>query len=74
MSRAAIPNPSSPSRRWWREPVAIVVAGGVVMGLSLGVPARRLMFWMVCGIVLWTVGLTVAGIFSTAGILRLMGR
>jgi MFS family permease len=29
--------PSSSSRRWWREPVAVVVAGGVVMGLSLGV-------------------------------------
>jgi MFS family permease len=37
MSRTALPNPSSPVRRWWREPVAIVVAGGVVMGLSLGV-------------------------------------
>lgn len=47
---------------------------GVALGLSLGVPSRRLMFWMVCGIVLWTVGLTVAGIFSTAGILRLIGR
>lgn len=47
---------------------------GVALGLSLGVPPRRLMFWMVCGIVLWTVGLTVGGIFSTAGILRLIGR
>ena len=37
MSRVA-PVPSSASiRRWWREPVAVVVAGGVVMGLSLGV-------------------------------------
>lgn len=47
---------------------------GVALGLSLGVPARRLMLWMMCGIVLWTLGLTVAGIYSTAGILRLMGR
>ena len=30
-------NPSSADRRWWREPVAIVVAGGAIMGLSLGV-------------------------------------
>ena len=37
MSSATPANPPSPSRRWWREPVAIVVAGGVVMGLSLGV-------------------------------------
>lgn len=30
-------HPSAPARRWWREPLAIVVAGGVLMGLSLGV-------------------------------------
>ncbi|MBW8756914.1 MAG: MFS transporter [Burkholderiales bacterium] len=37
MPRATPPNPSLRSRRWWREPVAVVVAGGAVMGLSLGV-------------------------------------
>jgi MFS family permease len=37
MSRAALARPSTLHRRWWREPVAVVVAGGVVMGLSLGV-------------------------------------
>ena len=30
-------HPSEPARPWWREPLAIVVAGGAVMGLSLGV-------------------------------------
>ena len=30
-------HPSACARRWWREPVAVVVAGGIVMGLSLGV-------------------------------------
>lgn len=37
MPRTAPIPASSASRRWWREPVAIVVAGGLVMGLSLGV-------------------------------------
>ena len=30
-------HPTASARRWWREPVAVVVAGGAVMGLSLGV-------------------------------------
>jgi len=30
-------HPSASVRHWWREPVALAVAGGIVMGLSLGV-------------------------------------
>lgn len=30
-------HPSASARCWWREPVAVVVAGGAVLGLSLGV-------------------------------------
>jgi len=37
MSHVLAPIPSSPTRRWWREPLAVVVAGGAIMGLSLGV-------------------------------------
>ena len=33
----------------------------VAIGLTLGVPAGRLLFWISLGIVLWSVGLTLAG-------------
>jgi len=37
MSHVLSSIPSSPARRWWREPLVVVVAGGAIMGLSLGV-------------------------------------
>ena len=39
MSTESLPvsQSSAPSPRWWREPWAVVLAGGVIMGLSLGV-------------------------------------
>jgi membrane protein YqaA with SNARE-associated domain len=46
---------------------------GAALGLSLRVPARRLLFWLALGIVLWTLGITIAGIFGTAGIRHLLG-
>lgn len=33
----------------------------VALGLTLGVPAGRLLFWISLGIILWSVGLTLAG-------------
>ena len=36
MPRAAS-RPPSAATRWWRAPIAIVIAGGVVMGMSLGI-------------------------------------
>lgn len=47
---------------------------GAALGLSLGVPGRRLLAWLALGIVLWSVGLTAFGMAGTAGILRLLGR
>jgi hypothetical protein len=47
---------------------------GVALGLFLGAPVGRLLFWALLGVLLWTVALTVVGIFGTAGILRLVGR
>ena len=37
MSRILVPSPSTPASSWSHAPWVIVVAGGVVMGLSLGV-------------------------------------
>lgn len=34
---------------------------GVALGLTLGVPAGRLLLWISLGIVLWSMGLTLAG-------------
>lgn len=44
------------------------------LGLSLGVVWRRMLFWLTLGIVLWSLGMTVAGMAGTAGILKLLGR
>ena len=41
---------------------------GAALGLALGAPAGRLLFWMSLGIVLWSVMLTVAGTLGLAGI------
>ena len=45
---------------------------GVALGLFLRAPVRRLLFWTIWGIVLWTVALTIVGMLGTAGILRWM--
>lgn len=47
---------------------------GAALGLSLRVPARRLMVWLTLGIALWSVGLTIVGVVGMAGILRLLGK
>lgn len=47
---------------------------GAALGLSLRVPARKLLSWLALGIALWSLILTLAGIFGTAGLLRLLGR
>ncbi len=41
---------------------------GVVLGLALGVPAGRLLFWISLGIVLWSTLLTLFGALGLAGI------
>jgi membrane protein YqaA with SNARE-associated domain len=47
---------------------------GAALGVSMGVSARRLLFWLSIGIVLWSIGMTVAAAAGTAGILKLLGR
>lgn len=39
---------------------------GVALGLTLGVPAGRLMFWISLGIVIWSAGLTMVGALGLA--------
>ena len=41
---------------------------GVALGLTLGAPSRRLLFWTSVGIVLWSAGLTLAAALGLAGI------
>lgn len=41
---------------------------GVAIGLSLGAPAWRLLFWICIGIVLWSIMLTFLGVLGLAGI------
>lgn len=49
-------------------PLLIGAPLGAVLGLTLGVPAGRLLFWVSLGIVLWSTGLTLAGALGLAGI------
>jgi membrane protein DedA with SNARE-associated domain len=48
-------------------PLLIGTPVGAAVGLTLGVPARRLLWWLSLGIVLWSIVLTIAGIFGLAG-------
>ncbi|MBI5878250.1 MAG: small multi-drug export protein [Chloroflexi bacterium] len=41
---------------------------GAALGLTLGVPAGRLLFWISLGTILWSTGLTLAGALGLAGI------
>ena len=43
-------------------PLLVGAPLGAAIGVSLGVPSPRLLFWMTVGILLWTAGLTVAGV------------
>lgn len=47
---------------------------GAALGLSLRVPARQLLIWLSLGIMLWSLALTLIGLFGIAGVLRLLGR
>ena len=49
-------------------PLLIGAPLGAALGLTLGVPAGRLLFWISLGIVLWSIGLTLAGALGLAGI------
>ena len=40
---------------------------GAALGLTLGVPAGRLLLWISLGVILWSVIITIAGIFGLAG-------
>lgn len=40
---------------------------GAALGLALGVPAGRLLFWMSSGITLWSTVLTLVGVLGIAG-------
>jgi hypothetical protein len=46
---------------------------GVATGLLLGAPSKRLVAWLVVGILLWTVVLTLTGAAGSAGIRALIG-
>lgn len=41
---------------------------GVVVGLTLGAPTGRLLFWICIGIVIWSIILTFLGVLGLAGI------
>ncbi len=45
---------------------------GAAIGLLLRVPTARLLFWLFLGIVLWTVLMTGAGVYGSAGLRRLI--
>ena len=45
---------------------------GIAMGILLGAPASRMLFWLLIGIALWTVILTSAGVYGSAGIRHLI--
>ena len=43
-------------------PLLVGAPLGAAIGVSLGVPSPRLLFWMTVGILLWTACLTLAGV------------
>ncbi len=71
-------NPDSPLWRAWDRfgiagfgllaPMLVGAQGGTVIGLALGVPPRRLIFWMTVGGILWAAIITVVVV---AGVLTI---
>jgi membrane protein YqaA with SNARE-associated domain len=49
-------------------PLLVGAPLGTALGLALGAPPRRLLFWMSAGIVLWSTALTLTGALGLAGI------
>jgi membrane protein DedA with SNARE-associated domain len=49
-------------------PLLIGTPIGAAVGLTLGVPAPRLLWWLSLGIVLWSTILTLAGVLGLAGL------
>ena len=49
-------------------PLLTGVPLGVALGLMLGAPTDRLLFWISLGIVLWGIGLTLVGALGLAGV------
>lgn len=49
-------------------PLLIGAPLGTAIGITLGTPAYRLLFWMTLGIVLCSAGLTLASVLGLAGI------
>ena len=43
-------------------PLLVGAPLGAALGVMFGAPSPRLLFWMTVGILLWTAGLTVAGV------------
>jgi len=54
-------------------PVLTGVPLGTALGLGLGASAKRLIFWVSMGIILWTIILTVLGVLGVEGIKALLG-
>ena len=48
-------------------PMLVGAQGGAVIGLALGVPPRRLMFWMILGGVVWAAIITVIVVAGVLG-------
>lgn len=46
---------------------------GMLIGLALSAEPKRLLFWTVCGVLLWSAGLTLAGMTGLAGFRALAG-
>ncbi len=53
-------------------PLAVGAPLGAAMGILLGVPAGRLAFWLMLGIVLWSAGLTFAAALGLGPLLAFM--
>lgn len=49
-------------------PLLVGAPLGTALGITLGAPADRLLLWMGLGIILWSTGLTLAGVLGLVGI------
>ena len=49
-------------------PLLVGAPLGAAIGIALGAPAKRLMLWIIVGIIGWAVLLTTAGVLGLAGI------
>jgi hypothetical protein len=78
VNRGGAVNPDSRIQQIWKRygiiglglasPMTVGAQAGAVIGVTLNVPARKLLLWMTLGALAWSIGLTTAVVLGVLGV------